>query len=44
MIAEKYSDYLRIVLIAYDDAIEFYERCGLKVGENKTPMFLVKSI
>ena len=40
MIAQKYSDYLRIVLIAYDDGVEFYKRCGFKVGENKTPMFI----
>ncbi|MCL2774438.1 MAG: hypothetical protein FWD71_13980 [Oscillospiraceae bacterium] len=30
----------RIVLIAYDKAIGFYEKCGFKTGTDDTPMFL----
>ena len=40
LVTEKYKDYLRIILIAYDKEIGFYEHCGYKVGENKTPMFI----
>ena len=40
MISESYKDYLRIVLIAYDEGIEFYKHCGFEVGEEKTPMFI----
>lgn len=39
-IREKYKDYLRIVLIAYDQEIGFYEHCGFTKGEEKTPMFI----
>jgi ribosomal protein S18 acetylase RimI-like enzyme len=38
MLKEKYKDYLRLVLIAYDNQIGFYENSGLKTTENKTPM------
>ena len=40
LISEKYKDYLRIVLVAYDKEIGFYEQCGFEVGEEKTPMFI----
>ena len=40
MVTEKYKDYLRILLIAYDKEIAFYERHGFKAGEEKTPMFI----
>ena len=40
LITEKYKDYLRIVLIAYDKEIEFYEHCGFEVGAEKSPMFI----
>ena len=40
MVSEKYTDYLRIVLIAYDKEIGFYKHCGFEVGEEKTPMFI----
>lgn len=39
-IKEKYKDYLRVVLIAYDKETEFYKHCGFEVGEEKTPMFI----
>lgn len=40
MTAEHYKDYLRVILIAYDKEIGFYEHCGFEVGEEKTPMFI----
>ena len=40
LITEKYKDYLRIVLIAYDEEIGFYEQCGFEAGKEKTPMFI----
>ena len=40
LVSEKYKDYLRIVLIAYDKEIGFYQNCGFEVGKEKTPMFI----
>ena len=40
LVSEKYKEYLRIVLIAYDKEIGFYQNCGFTVGEEKTPMFI----
>lgn len=40
LVADKYKDYLRIILIAYDKEIGFYEHCGFTVGEEKVPMFI----
>ena len=40
MIKEKYSDYLRIVLVAYDEEMGFYEHCGFKKAEDSSPMFI----
>ena len=37
---EKYSDYLRIVLVAYNDELNFYENCGFKREEKSSPMFI----
>lgn len=37
---EKYRDYLRIVLVAYDNVCGFYERCGFSKGKDETPMFI----
>jgi len=39
---EKYKDYLRIVLVAYDKECGFYEHCGFKKGEDETPMFITE--
>ena len=39
-ISQKYKDYLRIVLIAYDKEIDFYKNCGFELGEEKAPMFI----
>jgi len=40
MVSENYRDYLRVVLIAYDKEIGFYEHCGFEVGEETVPMFI----
>jgi ribosomal protein S18 acetylase RimI-like enzyme len=40
LVSEKYKDYLRIVLIAYNKEISFYQKCGFTVGQEKTPMFI----
>ena len=40
MVKNRYSEFLRIVLVAYDDRVSFYEVCGFEQGENKTPMFI----
>jgi ribosomal protein S18 acetylase RimI-like enzyme len=40
MVSENYQDYLRIVLIAYDEEIGFYEHCGFKVAEGTKPMYI----
>ncbi|HYF91218.1 MAG TPA: GNAT family N-acetyltransferase [Symbiobacteriaceae bacterium] len=38
MMLDHYSDYARKVLIAYDEEIPFYERCGFEVGKGTTPL------
>lgn len=40
MVKQKYSDYMRIAVIAYDDEAHFYENCGFKKSENSSPMFI----
>lgn len=40
MIKEKYKDYLRIVIVAYNDEIEFYESCGFEKANDASPMFI----
>ena len=40
LITERYKDYLRIVIIAYDEERGFYEHCGFEVGKEKSPMFI----
>lgn len=37
---EKYKDYLRIALVAYDKECGFYEHLGFKKGKDETPMFI----
>ena len=36
----KYIDYLRIVLVAYNSELRFYESCGFKRSEESSPMFI----
>jgi len=36
----EYKDYARKMAIVYDEAIEFFQKCGFEVGENNVPMFV----
>lgn len=40
MVKEKYREYMRIVVVAYDDEMNFYKACGFKKSENSSPMFI----
>ena len=40
MVKQKYASYLRIALIAYDEEMHFYERCGFKKADHASPMFI----
>lgn len=40
MMKEKYKDYLRIALVAYNGKIRFYEACGFKKANDSSPMFI----
>ena len=42
MIKEKYKDYLRIVLVAYNGELDFYTACGFKRAEDSSPMFITE--
>lgn len=37
---EKYKDYARKAIIAYDKEVGFYQRCGFEPHSDKTPMFI----
>lgn len=37
---DKYKDYLRIVIVANDEEIGFYESCGFKKSDESSPMFI----
>ena len=39
-VKERYADYLRIVVIAYDKEIGFYESCGFERSSNSSPLFI----
>lgn len=39
-IKEKYRDYLRIVVVAYNAEAHFYEACGFKKSPDASPMFI----
>lgn len=40
MVREKYSDYLRIVVVAYNAELAFYKNCGFKKSDDASPMFI----
>ena len=40
MMKEKYKNYLRIVIVAYNDEMGFYERRGFKKSNDSSPMFI----
>lgn len=39
-VKNKYKDYLRIVLIAYEKETPFYKNLGFEIGDEKAPMFI----
>jgi GNAT superfamily N-acetyltransferase len=40
LMLHEYKDYARKMAIVYDEAIEFFQKCGFEVGENNVPMFV----
>jgi Acetyltransferases len=40
LVLEEYRDYLRIVLVSYDEEVGFYKKKGFVEGDDKTPMFI----
>ncbi|MBR3568385.1 MAG: GNAT family N-acetyltransferase [Salinivirgaceae bacterium] len=38
----QYKDYLRIVVVAYDKKIGFYEHCGFNRATDASPMFITE--
>lgn len=40
MVKEKYKDYLRIVVVAYNKEMKFYENCGFEKSDTSSPMFI----
>ena len=39
-VKEKYADFLRIAVIAYNDERQFYENCGFVKSADASPMFI----
>ena len=39
-VKEKYKEYLRIVVVAYNKEIPFYKRCGFETAQEASPMFI----
>lgn len=42
MIKASYKDYLRIVVVAYNAELPFYEKCGFSLAEDASPMFITE--
>jgi len=40
MVRERYRDYLRIVVVAYNAELDFYESCGFTRAGDASPMFI----
>ena len=40
MVKEKYKEFLRIAVIAYNDELPFYENCGFVKSSDASPMFI----
>lgn len=40
LMLEEYVDYARKAVIAYDDEVEFYKKCGFELGEDKSALFV----
>ena len=41
-IKNHYKDYLRIVVVAYDEELKFYEYCGFEKAEDASAMFITE--
>ncbi len=41
MVKQEYSSYMKICLIAENDAIKFYETCGFKRVDTASPMYFL---
>lgn len=41
-ITTHYKDYMRIVVVSYNDEIKFYEYCGFEKADDASPMFITK--
>lgn len=39
-IKNHYEDYLRIVVVSYNDEVDFYEHCGFKKADDASAMFI----
>ena len=39
-VREHYADYLRIVVVAYDNECAFYEDCGFEQAHGSSPMYI----
>lgn len=42
MTRDHYKDYLRIVVVAYDEEMHFYEHCGFKKADGASAMFITE--
>ncbi|MCR4726215.1 MAG: GNAT family N-acetyltransferase [Clostridia bacterium] len=42
LVKEKYADYLRIVVVAYDAEKAFYEACGFSPAKDASAMFITE--
>jgi len=40
MAKEKYKDYLRLIVIGYNDELSFYKNCGFVKSEDSSPLFI----
>ena len=40
MVKEKYKDYMRIVVVVYDEEQRFYENCGFQKSKDASAMFI----
>ena len=41
-VKNRYKDYMRIVVVAYDVEAKFYEYCGFEKAEDASPMFITE--
>ncbi len=39
-VKEIYKNYLRVVVVAYNEELSFYEHCGFKKADDASPMFI----